>query len=404
MSGLRVAVAVGAAVWMLVPASAEERDTMPKPEDFAILPWSWVPNDPVQLQWIRECGFNLAGFASPDALDAVRAAGLKAFVSDGSTHVGDAEAALEDAEISRRVRALVHKVHHHPAVFGYYLRDEPSAAVFPGLARWAAAYNKAHPKAVPYINLFPNYASPGQLGSATYEEHLDQYVKTVHPRFISYDHYSLMDDGSLRGGYFPNLEAVRKAALSAGIPFWNIVLSNSHFNYAEPTPGGLRFQMYTTLAYGGRGISYFTYITPEVGNYRLAPIDQFGNKTPTWDMLRNVNLQIHELAPTYLTLTSVNVFHHGEVPEGCRDDATSVHLKSVDGGNLVVGEFTGPDAQPAVLIVNKDLHRSTTFGLEFKQPGKVMLVSPYNGNKQPFGGEHCWLAAGQGALLLLERE
>ena len=42
------------------------------------------------------------------------------------------------------------------------------------------------------------------------------------------------------------------------------------------------------MAYGGRGIQCFTYFAPEIGNYRLAAIDQFGNRTQTWDMLRRV--------------------------------------------------------------------------------------------------------------------
>ena len=75
------------------------------------------------------------------------------------------------------------------------------------------------------------------------------------------------------------------SALRHALPFWNIVLSNAHFNYAEPTPAGFRFQAYTTLAYGARGISYFTYFAPPAGDYRLAAIDQFGNKTATWDAL-----------------------------------------------------------------------------------------------------------------------
>ncbi len=128
-----------------------------------------------------------------------------------------------------------------------------------------------------------------------------------------------MEGGGLRSLYFPNLEAIRAASLQTGIPFWNIVLSNSHFNYAEPSMAGLRFQMYTTLAYGGRGISYFTYFAPDVGNYRLAPVDQVGARTPTWDLLRQVNRQIHCLGPIYLHLKSVNVFHTGEIPDGMLD-------------------------------------------------------------------------------------
>lgn len=384
----------------LLGTLSKAQDSIP-PDQFTILPWGGTPGDPAVLETIRDCGFNLAGFVAPEALDAVQAAGLKALVVEGSCHVGDAEANLDDAEITRRVEALVAKVKGHPAVYGYYLRDEPSTRPFAGLGKWAAAFEKAHPGALPYINLFPNYASPEQLGTASYDDYLEQFVATVKPRFLSYDHYALMDNGSLRGGYFQNLEAVRRVALANDLPFWNIVLSNAHFHYAEPNPGGLRFQAYTTLAYGARGISYFTYFAPHVGNYRLAPIDQFGHKTPTWDMLRNVNLQIQKLAPKYVTLKSVNVFHHPNVPEGCRGLDSSRHLTSLDGGDLLAGEFEGPAGEPYVLIVNKDLHNSTAFGLTPKMAGSISVISAYTGQPTGFGGEQVWLAAGQGMLLRL---
>ena len=381
-------------------AGAQEKGPrMLRPEEFAILPWGWTPGDPDQLAGIRECGFNLAGFVAVDHLELVRKAGLQCIVSDGSTHVGDAEAALPEDEIERRVKSLVERVAGHEAVFGYYLRDEPGAGAYAGLGRWAAAYARHAPGALAYINLFPNYASPAQMGAATYEEYLERFVATVKPRFISYDHYALMDDGSLRGGYFQNLEAVRAAALKHNLPFWNIVLSNAHFHYAEPTEGGLRFQAYTTLAYGARGISYFTYFAPHVGNYRLAPVDQFGHRTKTWDMLRNVNLQIHSLGPTYITLKSVNVFHHPNVPEGCRGLDTARHVAEVSGGDLLVGEFEDPQGRPYAMVVNKDLHRSTPFTVKFKHGGAISMISAYTGSEAPWTGEQVWLAPGQGMLL-----
>lgn len=391
--------AVGLALLLCTISPAQEPAVAP--EDFVIMPWGGTPGDPAVLEEIRRCGFNLAGFVAPDGLDAVQAAGLKAIVSDGPCHVGDAEAELSEEEITRRTQEVVGKVKDHPAVFGYYLRDEPSSRPFPGLGKWAAAFQQADPKALPYINLFPNYASPAQLGAGSYDEYLETFVATVKPRFVSYDHYALMDDGGLRGGYFQNLEAVRRVALAHDLPFWNIVLSNAHFHYAEPSEGGLRFQAYTTLAYGARGISYFTYFAPHVGNYRLAPIDQFGHRTATWDMLRAVNLQIQKLAPTYIKLKSVNVFHHPNVPEGCRGLDSSVHLTALDGGDLMAGEFEGPAGEPYVLVVNKDLHRSTAFGLTPKAAGQMRVVSAYTGNETPFAGEQVWLAAGQGMLLRL---
>ena len=382
-------------------ASADEGMRMLSPEEFAVLPWGWTPNDPQVLETIRDCGFNLAGFVAPDALDNVASAGLKGIVSEGSVHVSDTAAELDDAEIERRVTALVSQVGGHAALFGYYLRDEPGAKAYPGLGKWAEAFRKADPESLAYINLFPNYASPAQMDRPTYEEYVASYVEIVQPEFISYDHYALMDDGSLRDKYFANLEIIRKTALQHDLPFWNIVLSNAHFNYAEPSPAGFRFQLYTTLAYGARGISYFTYFTPAIGNYRLGPIDQFGNKTPTWDILREVNLQLHRLGPIYITLKSVNVFHHPDVPEGSSGIETSRFIEALAGRDLMAGEFEDTEGRPFVMVVNKSLHHSTTFGVTPKEPGKMEFVNPYTGTINHWAGENNWLAPGQGMLLAL---
>ena len=374
---------------------------MMRADQFAIMAWGWSPEPAKTLADMKLCGINLAGMIEAQHLDLVQQAGMQAIVSDGAAHVGDAEAELPAAEVKRRVAAAVAKAKGHPAAFGYYLRDEPSAKAFAGLGRWAAAYAEADPKALAYINLFPNYASPEQQATPTYADYLERYIAAVHPKVISYDHYALMDDGTLRDGYFQNLEAVRAAGLKHNIPFWNIVLSNSHFHYAEPSPAGLRFQAYTTLAYGARGISYFTYIAPAVGNYRLAPVDQYGNRTPTWDMLRNVNLQIHTLGPTYIKLKSVGVFHEPNVPVGCQGIKSAVHVAEASGGDLLVGEFDGPNGEAAAIVVNKSLSRSTGFSIRFKRAGAVQMVSAYTGAPEAFAGENGWLAPGQGMLLFV---
>jgi hypothetical protein len=374
------------------------------PDDLAILPWSWLPGDRQALEDVKACGFNLAGFVRPEHLDAVAAAGLKAIVYDPAIHIRDDLAGLDDDALAERVKTAVDRVGGHPAAYGYYLRDEPGAALYPSLARTAAALRAAAPEAKAYINLFPNYASAAQMGVPTYEEYVESFVNVVRPPFISYDHYALMDDGTLRGGYFENLEAIRSAALRHNLPFWNIVLSVAHFHYAEPTEAGLRFQVYTTLAYGGRGISYFTYLSPNTGNYRLAPIDQFGHKTATWDMMRRVNLQIHRLGPTYVQLRSINVFHHPNVPPGCSGIDSSGLVAELHGGDFVVGEFEGPDQQPFLLVVNKDLHKSVLAGIRLKSAGSLRQINAYTGSPAGWGGENLWLAAGQGTLLEVKRD
>jgi hypothetical protein len=164
----------------------------------------------------------------------------------------------------------------------------------------------------------------------------------------------------------------------------------------------LRFQVYTTLAYGGRGIAYFTYFAPQVGNYRAAPIDQFGNPTATWQHMQNVNLQVEKLAPTLLALNSDNAYHLGAVPDGSHAPGQASLLSGMNSGEFLAGDFTHRDGSRFVMIVNKDFAKSRPCVPQFRHATRrVQMVSPYTGNLVDFSGEQRWLAPGQGVLLKL---
>ena len=133
----------------------------------------------------------------------------------------------------------------------------------------------------------------------------------------------------------------------------------------------------------------------------IVPVDQFGERTPTWEMLRQVNLQIHRLGPTYLQLKSVHVFHTPDVPPGTSGLESSRFMDEVGGGPFAVGEFEAPGGQPHIIVVNKDLVHSARLTVHFKEKGPVLRTSPYSGQTAPVGSEDNWLAPGQGALLAL---
>ncbi len=368
---------------------------------FPLMAWNSIPSDAAVYQKMHDCGLTVAGFVSPKDLDLCQAAGLKAIVSDSRSSGYDWRN-VDEAVARRNITSLVAEVGKHPAVYGFYLIDEPGAALFPGLGKVASLIRELAPGKWAYMNLFPNYASPAQLGTENYKAHLDKFVETCHPTTLSYDHYALMDDGSLRNGYWQNLEQMRATGLKNTIPFWNIVLAVAHFNYREPTAADLRFQVYTTLAYGGRGIAYFTYIAPAIGNYRMAAIDQFGNPTSTWDYMRNVNLQVGKLAPTLLKLKSDDVYHFGKVPEECHGPGDKSLVESTD-GEFMAGDFTHADGSRYVMVVNKDVGFSHHCNLKFRSaPKHIQHVSPYSGQLTDFSGEQLWLAPGQGVLLKLD--
>src|SRR5436190_14064856 len=90
---------------------------------FPIMPWNHAPNDLAVLKRIKDCGFTVAGFASPATLDNCKKAGLKAIVSDARTSAYD-WANVDATRARSNVTSLVKQVGKHPAVFGYYMRDE----------------------------------------------------------------------------------------------------------------------------------------------------------------------------------------------------------------------------------------------------------------------------------------
>ena len=201
-------------------------------------------------------------------LDVLQRHGLRGILSIGFVP-RDPEAfkALDDPETKAELDAILEAVRNHPALYAYHLQDEPTASVFPILARMKAYLQERDPTRLAYVNLYPTYANNKQLGTAgepavAYREHVRQFVETVEPQLLSYDHYhfSVKGDGAQ---YFLNLAEIRRAALAADIPFMAILQACSWTaNMRIPTGEELRWLTYTTLAYGSQGISWYVYGYP----------------------------------------------------------------------------------------------------------------------------------------------
>ncbi len=383
------------------------------PETFTVMSWGPVIAEPQQLQWMKEAGINIVGFAGVDDLPAIAEAGLKAFLSDRRVNGYDFDQPLDEAEVRRNIASLKEEIGDNPAVIGFMLRDEPHARAMPSLGLVARVLREYFPGKWPYVNLFPVRVTPERMGTDTYAEYVQMLVDVIRQPFLSYDNYSLVG-GEMLDYFFTNLEAVRKASTDTGVPFWNCVLSNAHFNYMVNTDATYSLQAYATMAHGARGIQYFSYFTWANGNYRLGPIDQFGNKTPSWDMLRRVNNQIHALAPTLAHLKSTGVYHYPDVPAGCSPLSASSLVREVEmtqryvvppiQGRFLVGEFVDEQGRPYLMLVNKDLDNSFRYRIELKEPGAQLVhISQYSGEEEGFGREMDWVAPGAGHLFRIRR-
>ncbi len=263
---------------------------------------------------------------------------------------------------------IVRRFKNNPAVAGYYLKDEPSAFEVADLADLAKRINAVDDKNFCYLNLLPNYASKSQLGSFSYREYVDLYASKVSTRFLSFDHYPIVEDSSgkhCRKNWYENLEIIADEAGKTGKPFWAFALSVAHGIYPVPTIGELRLQVYSNLAYGAQGIQYFTYWTPKNKtqyNYRNGPItDDTKQRTEVYDRIKMVNQEIQNLAGVFYGAKVISVAHTGAmIPKGTKrlDKLPSIIKNFATEGEGAVVSLLGKGNEKFLVIVNRDFMKT----------------------------------------------
>ena len=189
-----------------------------------------------------------------------------------------------------------------PAYVGDYISDEPSATAFDHLGAYTKAFLEAMPDKEVYINLFPIYAKESVLGTPTYARHIDEYLDKVPTKSLSYDYYGFVPQGGIGSDYFTNLDLVRSKTLNKRIPYWVITQSGQVGSNRIPTEKEERWNVWSTIALGSKGISYFCYWTPSGGGYDTTPymIDLEGNKTDFYYIVQRVNADIRTIGKKLL--------------------------------------------------------------------------------------------------------
>ena len=396
--GLRLAgMAAALGLWAGLPgacvaagaAEGEEAKVTTKDVAKERLPvYAWFSVDPAQTaveryRELADAGFthSLTFFPNADAqakaLDVAKAAGVKMIVAC--------------PELEKDPPGTVKRFMDHPALGGWFLKDEPSAADFDRLAKWLAQIETVdkNPAHLAYINLFPNYANAGQLGVATYQEHVDRFVKTVPVKVISFDHYPITG-GALRAGWYENLEIIARAARSARKPFYGFALTVAHWGYQAPTLAHLRLQVYSNLAYGAQGIEYFTYWTPPKGagaDFHDAPIGLDGKRTVVYDRVKQMNEEIRGLSGVFLGSQVLALGHTGTLPKGTaayKPEAPITVLKT-DGGALV--SLLGREARRHLVIVNRDFTRPMALEVAWEAATPLARVGKDGGESALPGGQ-----------------
>ena len=351
---------------------------------------SWQIGTPIATYWagpsltdtvaeqMVEGGFNLVWCGSEKELDVAGRHGLRGMLTSGLL----APASLDDPDRREQLDALIARVSKHPALYAYYIIDEPNASQFPSLGKLVGYLRQRDPLHLAYINLFPTYANNKQLGTkgdvvTAYKEHLCLYVEQVKPSLISYDHYQfrLKGDGDQ---YFLNLAMIRRAAQEAGMPFLNIVQACTWApnSMRVPNPDELRYLVYTTAAYGAQGISYYVYAhANHIGS--LVSLD--GTPGPLYYAVKSYNREFVAIARELQPLRSLGVYHTSMREPGCEPLPADApfHIDSSQSPattrGFLLGFFGAADRPTHVVTVNLDY--TADMSTTLVGPGKLELFN-----------------------------
>ncbi len=300
-------------------------------------------------------------------LDLCRRHGLRYIVRDSRMHLDP-----QTDEDKHALDAMIADYKGHPALYGYFLMDEPKPSDYRRLAGLHAYLQAKDPSHLTYINLYPNYGGPDQLEFPDYDGYVKGFIDAVHPLMLSYDHYPFLKTRD-RDNWFANLEVVRRDSLKQGIPMWVIIQAlQDATRYRPPTLNQMYWQVNTALAYGAKSIWYFPYWSvgkpdkPEEWHY-LGVILPDGRPGPQFEAAKEINPQLKALGPLLMGLKSVSVTHLGNVPLRGEPFHADDLIASAHGDQIVIGRFEDRLGKPVLILANRDWDKPGKVGITLKE-------------------------------------
>ncbi len=368
---------------------------------FPICFWNYATFDqmgknPVK-DWV-DAGFTMAlspvfrkGIDSPDRmnklLDECLKNGISVIIDDKRCKW---DGALEDeANYRKNFTEMLNEFGNHKAVYGFYVGDEPKSDKMEVAVKAVKIQTELCPGKKPFINFNPYYeGNEGSLGGKDFNVWAHDFIKESGLKQFSYDCYEQMnpDDASHRGinFYFQDLLKFTAVAKRENLPLWVTNLIVPHFRFKTPTEDDIRWQLNTTVASGANGAWwYFLYLRLPRLNYRLAPIDENGNRTEAYERLARVqNIFQHQFGELFANLIHDESYHTSLAFGGYPlfEYKTHKYLKKVIATNEVPGLvsfFHTKNKEVYMAFVNNSTTESELFKFKFTKNVKEIYRVVY---------------------------
>lgn len=350
-------------------------------------------------------GYNLK------ALRAAKEVGIKHVIGDGELRnyllsvksyvdngIKTEEQAVADIQ---NIIKMYTESEYADALYGFMVRDEPSADLFEALGYAEKIFKQAAPDLMFYVNLFPVIAGGAQLGGSSvirYDAYISKFMASVKTDYISYDHYPLYSNGittSIEPSFLYNMDAMQTAIRDEGRDrrLWTFLQSIQYGsrNRALTCKADAAFQAYSFLAYGGDGIQWFCYAAPPENDGAThfennSLVTREYEKTATYDYVSAVNKDVQSLMKYYkcfewkgVKLSSVyDDTGNFEMLQGSENLVTPKNMTGFESEeDAFAGVFEDKDGREGYLVVNftdPALKRKNKVTLTLKDATRAIVV------------------------------
>ncbi len=321
----------------------------------------------------------------------------------------------------------------HPCFAGTYVTDEPGTDDYDRLAAICNKYVEQTGK-VPYINLLPMYANAAQLkygaGAAAIEyydsdpdlfkKYCDSFCEKFNVNYICTDIYPLNWRNGKRVTYSEYIESINIIARSArehNKEFWCCLQTFAWIpSKRTPTEAEFRWQAYTLLSFGCKGLLCWTYVGYKPEFPSLLTID--GKRTNAWYDAATVFKEIKLISDAFVQYKNLGAFTVDPLPLDypylkMSNPVTDFKgLKEIKGkyyAPLLVGCFEKEDGYAFTVVNMTELEHVDRASVDFKLPDGYRAVSWQRGVRTELtpdkdGKYNLILASGEGVFVEVVKE
>lgn len=308
---------------------------------------------------------------------------------------------------------------------GLYLRDEPSKNTFDKLKNAIDVFNQAktelnEEQLSMYYNLLPSCLQMSGTGESISwaNDYVPSFAK-LGPDYLMFDMYPVSGpNDEVASSWFYYIGKMNQIAKEHGKMWMGYAQAGGALPaFSEDarvvTEGELNWDVNTMLAFGAKGISYYTLVCPPYWTFTQEAyandeahslINKWGNKTAMYYYAQKINKQIAAMDHVLMNAEHQGVIIHGNSPCSYSESDLLTNygaLKSVSGSAALIGCFDYKDGMALLVVNNSITEKRAEITLEFDNLYKSTVIQRGISTEVGLKEMTLHLEAGECALVVL---